>query len=173
MRETEVEGSISSVIDALKEEITSCFCNIENEAWFRGQADYHHKLSPSIFRDDKYNEAKMYQEFIRRYPEHSSSNKTIFEWLTLMQHYGLLTRLLDWSTNLLVALFFAVNDEKAKDNHGAVFTFNPGSTLSDDHYFRGFLETLVTSKSRDSFYEQLIEVTHKEYGEKLQLTTYP
>jgi len=171
MRETEVEGSISSVIDALKEEITSRFCNIENETWFRGQSDCHDKLSPSIFRADKYDEAKMYQEFVRKYPEHSSSHKTIFEWLTLMQHYGLPTRLLDWTTNLLVALFFAVNDEKNKD--GAVFAFNPGSTLSDDHYLRGFLETLVTSKSRDSFYEQLIEVTHKEYGEKLQLTTYP
>ncbi|MEI6706762.1 MAG: hypothetical protein WCK96_06450 [Methylococcales bacterium] len=73
MREIQVEGSISSVIEALKEEVTSRFCNIENETWFRGQADYRHKLLPSIFRADKYDETKMYQEFIRRYPEHSSS----------------------------------------------------------------------------------------------------
>jgi FRG domain. len=164
MRVIEAEGTISSVIDALKEEVTSRFCNIENETWFRGQADYSHKLLPGIFREDKYDEAAMYQEFIRRYPEHSNSHKTIFEWLTLMQHYGLPTRLLDWSTNLLVALFFAVNDEKKKNEDGAVFAFNPGSKL-DDHYFSRFLEILVISKNRGSFYERLINVAHKEHGE--------
>jgi hypothetical protein len=170
MDEIEVEdASISGIIKELKKEEHSRSCNIENETWFRGQANYRYKLVPSIFRinefkADKYNEAEIYQEFIRRYPEHSNSHKNIFEWLTLMQHYGLPTRLLDWTTNLLVALFFAVKDEKHED--GAVFAFNPGSTLTDDHNFRDFLEVLITSKSRPKFYEKLIKVTHEKYGEK-------
>ncbi|MEI6706763.1 MAG: hypothetical protein WCK96_06455 [Methylococcales bacterium] len=59
-----------------------------------------------------------------------------------------------------------VANEKEKDKDGAVFAFNPSSTLSDDHYFSGFLEALITSKSRSLFYQKLIEATHKEYGEK-------
>lgn len=44
-------------------------------------------------------------------------------WLTLMQHYGLPTRLLDWSESPLVALYFALSSQEDKD--AAVWALNP------------------------------------------------
>lgn len=46
-----------------------------------------------------------------------------FECLAYAQHYGLATRLLDWTTNPLVALFFAV--EQHGDTDGVVYCHLP------------------------------------------------
>lgn len=46
-------------------------------------------------------------------------------WLTLMQHYGLPTRLLDWSESPLVALYFALSSDKDAKTDAAVWVLNP------------------------------------------------
>ena len=83
---------------------------------FRGQtAD--HPLLPKIVRlepkgDLLITESLLLQEFKRTNPLLIGSQQPYDDWdfLTLGQHYGLPTRLLDWSNNALTALWFATNE---------------------------------------------------------------
>lgn len=153
LKEVEVNGTISDITAKLNDVATD-FQSI----WFRGQPNYKHKLIPSIFRQGPefgvaLNEQCMHEEFIRRYPDQSMKHRNTYEWLTLMQHYGIPTRLLDWSSNLLISLYFCcINDI---DNDGAIFVFDP-TVMERNYEFNEFLEMQVTAKTRREFYERII-----------------
>ena len=93
------------------------------QLWFRGSGKISHKLVPSLYRHKRSTiiddfvllEKNLLSRFRQRsIPFHSRPITDEWEWLFLMQHFGVPTRLLDWSESPLMALFFAVTSAPHK-----------------------------------------------------------
>ena len=100
--------------------------NVETTALFRGQSD-NKPLLPSIARDNKVGsnqalELYMLNELKRRTAlKINNSSNDEWEWLVIAQHFGMKTRLLDWTSNPLIALWFACSDHSKLNKDSYVF----------------------------------------------------
>jgi hypothetical protein len=92
---------------------------------FRGVADLHeHYLVPSIGRLPRFKDGplasltKEEKHWLKRFrlegARHVPAKLDLWEWMVLARHHGLPVRLLDWTRNPLVALYFAVWNRSGK-----------------------------------------------------------
>lgn len=103
--------------------------------WWRGHSRWDWDLVPGLLRSAQSDnerliefERKLNQEFLRRgasmLPVDQDDSTEIY---ILAQHHGLPTRLLDWTTGPLTALFFAVADDQDED--GVIHSLSPTYTF--------------------------------------------
>ena len=117
-------------------EIFAEFPSFEQSGWwFRGQSNESWELLPKAGRADYKspmgNHFSRFYTWSRRavaYDENLPEND--WERLAVAQHHGLVTCLLDWTRNPLIATFFACNENP--DTDGAIFTYHPHVILNDE-----------------------------------------
>lgn len=147
--------------------LSAYFKLIENitknkEHFFRGQSNAKWSLTPKLYRnppsikkkskgddDSRYTRCEdgMLESFFSRgMPYLENAKRGFIADRILAQHYGVPTRLLDWSFDPLVALYFAVQNTWAEDQQirknnsqiktdAAVFCINQMQPLSSEYYY--------------------------------------
>lgn len=126
--------NVQSLIQALQEDQAE----YKGSVWYRGQSRHDWKLLPGYLR---LNGGVSESTLMKRFRQSASmlldrDPKDSFDWLFLMQHYGLPTRLLDWSESPLVALYFAIDEsEKHKEHDAAVWCLRPSELNKNANIF--------------------------------------
>jgi FRG domain len=147
--------SIKSVGELLK--FLKKNTNTKEPMWFRGQSDASWKLLPGYQR---LKAPPPKSVLIKRFKQNanllvSNVGAQTIDWLFYLQHYGVPTRLLDWSESPLFGIYFAVMSNPKKD--GALWALNPlelNSLVSSDpkesKFLPSFEDPLLENYSPES-----------------------
>lgn len=101
--------------------------------WYRGLSNEDHKLLPGIMREGR-SAAEVFdreQRLLTRFRQRSlpywpaGYPQNDWEHLFAMQHYGMPTRLLDWSENLFVAAHFALSGAIVQGKSPVIWCMDP------------------------------------------------
>ncbi|MDF2542842.1 MAG: hypothetical protein K0S47_2560 [Herbinix sp.] len=140
--------------------------------WYRGLKDQNFVMLPSIARKSHNAELERFYlsqfkskavPYLGHLPSYPFSDGLMdyWDWLFLMQHYGVPTRLMDWTEDALVALTFAVDMnltvEEVKEDP-AVWLLNPiklnEAFKFDKNYPKGYIPNVEEATVSKQFGEK-------------------
>ena len=121
-----------STIDELLQFVSTLRQKHGVRLWFRGEENADLTLIPSIQRSQKRLDSERYiaNDFYiraRQILDNPPDKHNYAGWVSLMQHYGLPTRMLDWTQSPLIAVFFATETyRETPDTDACVWVLTPG-----------------------------------------------
>ncbi len=146
MKEFVIEsiGDLISVINSLPAAATY---------WYRGFSNIDYPLVPSIQRNNYMDKEQfLSNDFYMRASvtlQNKPEYKNYSSWLAIMRHYGLPTRLLDWSTSPLISAYFATAKwEDKSDVDGCIWILNPVE-LNKEEGFQPHLYSIDSHTARE------------------------
>ncbi len=138
-----MERSKRSLVEAVTEVRVSCWNQLQDQlfddSWnpelgrfrsryaFRGLSNSGYRLETTLIRlQGKY--AGLERHLLRNFRKYAHrdvvESDSIWHWLSVAQHYGLPTRLLDWTYSTFIALHFATANIEKFDTDGAIWAVN-------------------------------------------------
>ncbi|HDZ5419829.1 TPA: FRG domain-containing protein [Vibrio harveyi] len=117
--------SLSGFIQAVKK--VRAQMGTGRDTWYRGISDDSYELVPgTVWRNlDEHTHSGVLEEWLNEYLLYSGEELVDgYDVYALAQHYGLPTRLLDWTTSPLIALYFAL-EKKEERNKSVVWAIDP------------------------------------------------
>ncbi len=174
-------------VDSLKDYIAlveGLRANRKKRLWYRGCGKAQYDLRPSLYRHKRVQSIEdilsLEKELLARFrqrsiPFHSRPLADEWEWLFLMQHYGVPTRLLDWSESPLMALFFAVTLASHKiaksgrpvfDGDACIWLLDPDQWNKQSINLKSFPGTVLTTDDTNA-------TGYKPVGDVSVMKPYP
>ena len=128
-------SKVADLLDFIQEDREETLSRPEHEAsvglWYRGLESDLFKLVPTFHRDEIPLGDEIY--LMNRFKQNAyqfldDRPQDEWEWMLLARHHGLPSRLLDWTENPLVGLFFAAGglDNSDPEADGLLWCLSPG-----------------------------------------------
>lgn len=155
---------------ATVEEIITTLCGLKNCYIFRGHADSSWRLESTLERligdkwtketADKFERYSLlsFQSKYHLYDNENIEPGSKLAWLSLMQHYGVPTRLLDFTESPFVALYFAIEAYDPRSGKDlAIYSINYSELMEKSIQYIRSKDSAFT-ETRDTIFETRDEV---------------
>lgn len=132
---------------------------------FRGMSNCDYGLETSLMRlGEGYDklEGPLLRTFRRYAHRHAASVDTVWNWLSLAQHHGLPTRLLDWSFSPFIGMHFATEHVERFNEHGVIWCVD---YVRANQYLPEKLKRLLETEGANVFTVEMLAGTVKSLHE--------